>query len=520
MPDILPSQTPLWQHIEHEVTTLLHAYAYREIRLPLLEPTELFQRSIGEVTDIVEKEMYTFADRNGDSLTLRPEGTAGCVRAVLQNGLLHNLPQRLWYLGPMFRHERPQMGRQRQFHQIGVESFGLPGPDIEAEHLLLLARLWRRLGIDGLVTLEINSLGSSGARANYREALVGYLGAHADQLDEDSRRRLGSNPLRILDSKDPGTRELLAGAPRLTRSSRRGIARAHAAGCARCSTPRGSPTASIRRWCAASITMARPCTNGSPTASAPRAPSARAGVTTGSWNSWAGRQCRAWVSRWALERLVLLLEVAGSQPDDRARPHAYWVVGDAAAQRFAFVLAERLRDRLPWLRLQMHCGEGRMKSQMKKADRSGADAGADRGRGGAGRGRGQRARAARGRAGAVPRGRRRAGGLPGTTDRHALSGGGQRERNGERSWILTVLKKTRSRHSRQWWAAQRLVDPDRRRAGAGAGVRLAVVAAAPARPRASRRRSPTSSCCRPSMRRPRTRSSAPPPRISRRNSRS
>ncbi len=179
MPDILPSQTPLWQHIEHEVTSLLHAYAYREIRFPLLEPTELFQRSIGEVTDIVEKEMYTFTDRNGDSLTLRPEGTAGCVRAVLQNGLLHTLPQRLWYLGPMFRHERPQMGRQRQFHQIGVESFGLPGPDIEAEHLLLLARLWRRLGIDHLVTLEINSLGSSAVRANYREALIGYLAARS-----------------------------------------------------------------------------------------------------------------------------------------------------------------------------------------------------------------------------------------------------------------------------------------------------------------------------------------------------
>ncbi|MBP6382762.1 MAG: histidine--tRNA ligase [Pseudomonadales bacterium] len=371
MPDILPSQTPLWQHIEHEVTTLLHAHAYREIRFPLLEPTELFQRSIGEVTDIVEKEMYTFTDRNGDSLTLRPEGTAGCVRAVLQNGLLHTLPQRLWYLGPMFRHERPQMGRQRQFHQIGVESFGLPGPDIEAEHLLLLARLWRRLGIDGLVTLEINSLGSSAARANYREALVAYLGAHADRLDEDSRRRLGSNPLRILDTKDPGTRELLAGAPRLadyldeeSREHMQGLrALLDAAGLAYRVNPalvRGLDYygKTVYEWVTDSLgAQGTVCAGGRYDALVEQlggTPVPGVGFAMG------------------LERLVLLLEVAGSQPDDRARPHAYWVLGDAAAQRFAFVLAERLRDRLPWLRLQMHCGEGRMKSQMKKADRSGA----------------------------------------------------------------------------------------------------------------------------------------------------
>jgi len=215
MPDILPSQTPLWQHIEHEVTSLLHAYAYREIRFPLLEPTELFQRSIGEVTDIVEKEMYTFTDRNGDSVTLRPEGTAGCVRAAEQHGLLRDAVQRLWYRGPMFRHERPQKGRLRQFHQFGAEVFGLPGPDIDAEMLAMIDRLWRRLGLRDCLELELNSLGSSAARAAYRDALVGYLSRYRDELDADSQRRLGTNPLRILDSKVASTQALLADAPQL-----------------------------------------------------------------------------------------------------------------------------------------------------------------------------------------------------------------------------------------------------------------------------------------------------------------
>lgn len=192
---------------------LLGRYGYREIRFPILEQTELFKRSIGEVTDIVEKEMYTFEDRNGDSLTLRPEGTASCVRACDQNGLLHNQLQRLWYAGPMFRHERPQKGRLRQFHQIGVETFGMSGPDIDAELILLSARLWKELGISEALTLELNSIGSSESRATYRQALVDYLGQFKDQLDADSLRRLDSNPLRILDSKVPETQALLADAP-------------------------------------------------------------------------------------------------------------------------------------------------------------------------------------------------------------------------------------------------------------------------------------------------------------------
>lgn len=215
MHDILPEQSSLWQHVEATLRGVLLAYGYREIRTPILERTELFARSIGEVTDIVEKEMYTFDDRNGDSLTLRPENTAGCVRAGIENGLLYNQVQRLWYIGPMFRHERPQKGRYRQFHQIGAEIFGLTGPDVDAEQILMSARMWRELGIDDIVELEINSLGTAEERAVYRDALTVYLQAHVTVLDEDSRRRLTSNPLRILDSKNPAMREVIAGAPGL-----------------------------------------------------------------------------------------------------------------------------------------------------------------------------------------------------------------------------------------------------------------------------------------------------------------
>ncbi|MFT5033744.1 MAG: histidyl-tRNA synthetase, partial [Bacteroidia bacterium] len=196
MNDLLPEETPVWQYLEAQLRDLLARYGYSEIRFPILEQTELFKRSIGEVTDIVEKEMYTFEDRNGDSLTLRPEGTASCVRACEQNGLLYNQVQRLWYAGPMFRHERPQKGRLRQFHQVGVETFGMNGPDIDAELIMLSARLWKQLGIDFGLTLELNTLGSISSRQAYREALVSYLRPLHDQLDDDSQRRLESNPLR------------------------------------------------------------------------------------------------------------------------------------------------------------------------------------------------------------------------------------------------------------------------------------------------------------------------------------
>lgn len=201
MNDYLPGETAIWQRIEGALKQVLASYGYSEIRLPIVEQTPLFKRAIGEVTDVVEKEMYTFEDRNGDSLTLRPEGTAGCVRAGIEHGLLYNQEQRLWYVGPMFRHERPQKGRYRQFHQLGAEVFGLQGPDIDAELIMLSARWWRALGIAEHVSLELNSIGSLEARARYREALTAFLEQHKDQLDEDCQRRMYTNPLRVLDSR-------------------------------------------------------------------------------------------------------------------------------------------------------------------------------------------------------------------------------------------------------------------------------------------------------------------------------
>ena len=215
MNDLLPDKSAVWQYFENQVKQVLFSYGYQEIRMPIVEQTELFKRSIGEVTDIVEKEMYTFEDRNGDSLTLRPEGTACCIRAAEQHGLLYNQTQRLWYTGPMFRHERPQKGRYRQFHQIGVECFGFKGPDIDAELILMTARLWKNLGLFEHVVLEINSLGLPDERKEFKTALVSYLEQYIDELDEDSRRRLSTNPLRILDSKNARTQEILLEAPTL-----------------------------------------------------------------------------------------------------------------------------------------------------------------------------------------------------------------------------------------------------------------------------------------------------------------
>ena len=216
MHDVLPEQTPTWQWLENQCRAVVQSYAYREIRMPIVEATELFARSIGEATDIVEKEMYTFEDRNGDSLTLRPEGTASCVRAGIENGLLHNQIQRLWYIGPMFRHERPQKGRYRQFYQLGVEAYGMATPEIEAELIYLSWRLFQRLDLSDDVKLQINTLGSYESRAKYRDELVNYLSKFKNELDEDSQRRLQTNPLRILDSKDSKTREILQNAPKLS----------------------------------------------------------------------------------------------------------------------------------------------------------------------------------------------------------------------------------------------------------------------------------------------------------------
>ena len=368
MHDILPEAAPAWYALERALRALAEGYGYEEIRVPLLEKTELFVRTIGEVTDIVEKEMYTFADLSGESLSLRPEGTAGCVRACLENGLLHNQTRRLWYLGPMFRHERPQKGRYRQFHQWGVEAYGFAGPDIDAELILLSARLWRTLGLDGL-RLQINSLGTTEARARYRAALVDYLSRHVDRLDEDSRRRLHSNPLRILDSKNPELRDLLDGAPVLgdhldepSRDHFAGLrARLDAAGIAYEVNPRlvrglDYYEKTVFEWVTDRL-------------------GAQGTVCAGGRydrliEQLGGRPTPAAGFALGIERLLALLEGAG--PVAAPAPHAYLIVAGEAAERAAPRVAETLRDALPRLRLCVNCGGGNFKGQFRRADRSGA----------------------------------------------------------------------------------------------------------------------------------------------------
>lgn len=368
MNDVLPEQTPLWQWLEERARAVLNAYGYREIRMPIVERTELFARGIGEVTDIVEKEMYTFEDRSGDSLTLRPEGTAGCVRAAEEHGLLYNQTQRLWYTGPMFRHERPQAGRYRQFHQIGVETFGMAGPDIDAEVILLTARLWKALGLADQVTLELNTLGDPDDRARYRDALVAFLREHRERLDEDSKNRLERNPLRVLDSKDPGTREVLQDAPRLA-DHLGDQARDHfeqlkalleAAGIEYVINPnlvRGLDYygRTVFEWTTDALGAQGTVCAG--------------GRYDGLVQQLGGKPTPAVGFGMGLERLVLLLEKQGQELPG---PVAIYITAMGDVQAQALALAERLRDALPGVGIQCHCGGGGFKSQMKKADRSGA----------------------------------------------------------------------------------------------------------------------------------------------------
>ena len=373
MNDLLPEQTPLWRYFEGTVASLLDGYGYRQIRMPIVEFTELFKRSIGEVTDIVEKEMYTFDDRNGDSLTLRPEGTAACVRAVLEHGLSGGgQTQKLWYIGPMFRHERPQKGRYRQFHQIGVEVFNIDGPDIDAELIVLTWRLWGLLGIRDAVKLELNSLGTSAARAVYRDALVEFLTAHADQLDEDSRRRMNTNPLRVLDSKAPETQALLVNAPKLadyldeeSRVHFEGLkARLDAAGVPYVINPklvRGLDyySKTVFEWVTDQLgSQGTVCAGGR---------------YDGLVEQMGGKPTPGVGFAMGIERLVLLLETLGKVPAEIARTvDVYLCAFGEPAELAALALSERLRDQLPNLRLQVNAGAGSFKSQFKKADKSGA----------------------------------------------------------------------------------------------------------------------------------------------------
>jgi histidyl-tRNA synthetase len=368
MHDILPDQILIWQTLEDRARQVLESYGYGEIRTPTVELTELFKRSIGEVTDIVEKEMYSFTDRNGDSLTLRPEGTASCVRSAIEHGLLTH-PQRLWYRGPMFRHERPQRGRYRQFHQIGAEVLGLGGPDIDQELILITRRIWKAVGLDDL-QLQLNTLGDSEERTAYRLELVRYLEVHADALDEDSRRRLQTNPLRVLDSKHPAMQEVIARAPSILDylgSESQAHFRALCAALEDLGIRYEINPRLVRGLDYYNRTVFEWVTD----RLGAQGTVCAGGRYDGLVGQLGGRPTPAVGFAMGLERLVALL---GEVPPPSAPPglDAYLVAVGDAAQRAAIGLAEDLRDRAAGVRLLCHCGGGSFKSQFKKADKSGA----------------------------------------------------------------------------------------------------------------------------------------------------
>ncbi|CDW59773.1 tRNA-synt His and TPR 21 and HGTP anticodon domai n containing protein [Trichuris trichiura] len=371
MNDYLPGETAIWQRIEGTLKNVLGSYGYSEIRLPIVEQTPLFKRAIGEVTDVVEKEMYTFEDRNGDSLTLRPEGTAGCVRAGIEHGLLYNQEQRLWYIGPMFRHERPQKGRYRQFHQLGCEVFGLQGPDIDAELIMLTARWWRALGISEHVTLELNSIGSLEARANYRDALVAFLEQHKEKLDEDCKRRMYTNPLRVLDSKNPEVQALLNDAPALGDYLDE-ESREHFAGLCKLLESAGIAYTVNQRLVRGLDYYNRTVFEWVTNSLGSQGTVCAGGRYDGLVEQLGGRATPAVGFAMGLERLVLLVQAVN--PEFKADPvvDIYLVASGADTQSAAMALAERLRDELPGVKLMTNHGGGNFKKQFARADKWGA----------------------------------------------------------------------------------------------------------------------------------------------------
>src|SRR5690554_97502 len=370
MNDILPEQTPAWQYVEAVIRQVAAQYTYQEIRMPVLESTDLFKRSIGEVTDIVEKEMYTFDDRNGDSLTLRPEGTASCVRAGNEHGLLYNQTQRLWYLGPMFRHERPQKGRYRQFHQFGIEAFGMETPDIDAEVILLSARLWQLFGIADQVELQLNSLASNEARARYREALREFLRAHEDKLDEDSKRRLDSNVLRVLDSKSAETQAVLEQAPKLS-DYWDDESRAHFEGlCARLDAA-GVKYVLNERLVRGLDYYNRTVFEWVTTELGAQGTVCAGGRYDDLIKQLGGKATPAVGFAMGMERLVLLLEAQDKIPAEQA-VDIYVIAASEAAELNAPAVAENIRSAHPELKVQLHSGTQNMKKKLAKADKSGA----------------------------------------------------------------------------------------------------------------------------------------------------
>lgn len=370
MNDCLPTQSPLWQKVEGIVKNVISAYGYNEVRMPIVEETNLFSRAVGEETDVVSKEMYTFEDRNGDSLTLRPEGTAGCVRSCIQNSLINRDEQRLWYMGPMFRHERPQKGRYRQFHQCGVEVFGLNGPDVDAELIMMTARLWRELGIDKHVRLELNSIGSQEDRADYRTALVAFLEQHIDVLDEDCKRRMHTNPLRVLDTKNPDIQAILGDAPRLSEHLGE-ESKAHFAGLCELLDAAGIEytvnerlvrgldyyNRTVFEWMTESLGSQGTVCGG--------------GRYDGLVEQLGGKATPAVGFAMGLERLVLMMETLGNT-DVRRNVDVYMVTAGEGTLTAGMKLVEELREQVPGLRVMTHFGGGNFKKQFKRADKVGA----------------------------------------------------------------------------------------------------------------------------------------------------
>lgn len=370
MNDTSPSETPLWQWVEGKVRSVLASYGYSEVRMPIVESTPLFARAIGEVTDVVSKEMYTFWD-NDEQLTLRPEGTAGCVRAAIENGWSYNNEQRLWYMGPMFRHERPQKGRYRQFHQAGVEIFGIANPEIDAELIILTARLWKELGIDKDVTLQLNSIGSLEARANYRSALVDFLQNHTALLSEEEKERLVKNPLRILDTKNPELQKVLDDAPKLLDylddESREHFAQLcallDAVGISYEINPklvRGLDyyNKTVFEWVTTALGAQGTVCGG--------------GRYDGLVEQLGGHATPGVGFAMGLERLVLLVQEVNKNITLPSAVDIYLVFAGEGTTVSAFQLAEKLRSELPHLRVMTHCSGGNFKKQFKRADKSGA----------------------------------------------------------------------------------------------------------------------------------------------------
>ncbi|SCB80886.1 histidyl-tRNA synthetase [Kosakonia oryzendophytica] len=371
MNDYLPGETAIWQRIEGTLKNVLGSYGYSEIRLPIVEQTSLFKRAIGEVTDVVEKEMYTFDDRNELSLTLRPEGTAGCVRAGIEHGLLYNQEQRLWYVGPMFRYEKPQKGRYRQFHQLGVEVFGLQGPDIDAELIMLTARWWRELGIASHVALELNSIGSLEARATYRDALVAFLEQHKDKLDEDCLRRMYTNPLRVLDTKNQDIQTLLNDAPKLG-DYLDDESREHFAGLCAFLDAAGIAYTVNQRLVRGLDYYNRTVFEWVTTSLGAQGTVCAGGRYDGLVEQLGGRATPAVGFAMGLERLVLLVQAVNPEFKAESVVDIYLVASGANTQSAAMQLGEQVRDALPGVRLMMNHGGGNFKKQFARADKWGA----------------------------------------------------------------------------------------------------------------------------------------------------